>query len=379
MRSFFRTWFFCRGHVAAAFALTTALSFVPGLITGSIHANNFRGAVSLACGALYAVLGMIHYEQLRIRGRTTGVVAYLCVQTILLGGILWFSRMVDCSYLAIFPLVVAMLVLLNRASATVAVIGIYLVASWCEAHFYGVQAMMRWSVPMIPSFIFVAIFTQIAVREKAARAQAENLAMQLEKLAVLQERNRLAREIHDGLGHFLTAIHVQLEGARTVHPADPARALDAVAQAQGLTRAALNEVRRSVGALKEEETSVVLADHLRELAAATEGWGAKVSFEILGSERQLSAEAKHALFRAGQEGLTNVRKHATAQHAILRVDFRQPDRVQLSVIDDGKGRGVGWGGHGLVGLRQRIAEFGGSINAANLPSGGFCLQVEIPA
>ncbi|HEY9156244.1 MAG TPA: hypothetical protein VIM69_14015, partial [Opitutaceae bacterium] len=142
---------------------------------------------------------------------------------------------------------------------------------------------------------------------------------------------------------------------------------------------ALNEVRRSVGALKEEDVAVALADHLRELAAATGGWGAKVSFEILGTERRLTAEAKHALFRAGQEGLTNVRKHACAQNAILRVDFREPDRVRLSVIDDGKGGAMGWGGHGLVGLRQRVGEFGGSMSAGNLPAGGFCLQIEIPA
>ena len=307
------------------------------------------------------------------------MIAYLGAQTILLWGILWFSRMVDGSYLAMFPFVVAILALLGRTPASVGVIAIYGIAAGIDAHFYGVAEMLRWSVPMIPSFIFVAIFTRIAMREKEARAQAEAFATQLEKMAVLQERNRLAREIHDGLGHFLTAIHVQLEGARAIHPADPARALDAVAQAQGLAREALNEVRRSVGALKEEETFAVLADHLRELAVATEGWGAKVSFEILGAERVLRAEAKHALFRAGQEGLTNVRKHACAQHAILRVDFRERDRVQLCVIDDGKGGGVGCGGHGLVGLRQRIAEFGGSMNAANLPTGGFCLRVEIPA
>jgi len=216
------------------------------------------------------------------------------------------------------------------------------------------------------------------VHSRLVRAR-EDLAVLDEQLAVVRERNRLAREIHDSLGHFLTTIHVQLQAARAIHAADPARALDAVAKAQGLARDALAEVRRSVGALQADRSPAPLAASLRDLTAATDGWGAAVSLEILGPARPLAPEAEHALFRAAQEGLTNVRKHARAQTALVTLDYRDSKQVSVRVTDDGRGVAATGDGRGLAGLRERFAALGGRVVAERPAGGGFCLQVELPA
>ena len=217
------------------------------------------------------------------------------------------------------------------------------------------------------------------MREKSERYRAEALSAEIEKLAVIQERNRLAGEIHDSLGHYLTTIHVQLEAARAIHAADPAGALEAVAKAQDLSRDALVEVRRSVGALQADKAPVPLVARLRDLASVTDGWGAAVSLEVLGAARGLAPGTEHALFRAAQEGLTNVRKHAQARSARVTLDYRDPARVVVRVIDDGRGAEYAAIGRGLEGLHARISALGGRVLAENQPNGGFGLQVEIPA
>jgi signal transduction histidine kinase len=172
---------------------------------------------------------------------------------------------------------------------------------------------------------------------------------------------------------------VQLEAARAIHSADPSRALEAVAKAQGLVRDALVEVRRSVGALQADSVPVPLTARLNGLALATDGWGAAVSLEVCGESRALAPEVEHALFRATQEGLTNARKHAQAQSVLVMLDYRDSRRVFVRVTDDGRGAAAGPAGHGLAGLRERIAGLGGRVVAESQPGGGFRLQVEIPA
>ena len=104
------------------------------------------------------------------------------------------------------------------------------------------------------------------------------------------------------------------------------------------------------------------------------------SVQIEGVARPLPSGVEHALFRAAQEGLTNVRKHAGAQEASLVLDFRAPDQVRLEIADNGRGApSVDPRGFGLVGLRERIELLGGRVEAGPRPEGGFRLRVEVPA
>ncbi len=362
-----------------AFAATVVLGYLSSLWERAIDFTSQRGAWCLVFGVLYAFGGTIDYNFFRQRLSGPLRLSYLCIQGSLLLAILLTSHLCSDMFLCVLPLVAATVSLFDFGTAMLGVSALYGMTLMVEGHFYGVDSLVHWSVSTLPAFGFVAIFTRIAMREKAARTRAESLSAEVEKLAVIQERNRLAREIHDSLGHFLTTIHVQLEAAKTIHSTDPDRALEAVTKAQGLARDALVEVRRSVGALQADRAPPPLAARLSDLVAATDGWGAAVSLKIFGEARVLTPEAAHALFRAAQEGLTNVRKHARAQTAQVMLDYRDPVRICVRVTDDGRGVSDGLDGHGLTGLRERIAVLGGGMTSGNSPGGGFCLQVEIPA
>jgi signal transduction histidine kinase len=379
MVPFPRRFFGWRQAPSLAFAAVVVLAYAYALWEGAMDLTSPRGMLCLALGFVYTALGAIDFALLCDPAGALRSALYLCTQGCILFAILWTSRlsadMVFCAY----PLVAASVALLAPMAATAGVVLLYGMILAIEGHFYGVHSLVRWSAEMLPAFGFVVIFTRIAVKEKTARARAESLSAEIGKLAVIHERNRLAREIHDSLGHYLTTIHVQLEAARAVHETDPGRALEAVAKAQGLAREALVEVRRSVDALQADCVQAPLAERLRDLALTADGWGASVSFEVLGAARALPPLAEHSLFRAVQEGLTNVRKHAKATIAQVMLDYRDPGRVAVVIADDGCGSGTGPAGRGLAGIRERIAALGGTVVAEDAPSGGFRLQLQIPS
>lgn len=268
----------------------------------------------------------------------------------------------------------------------------------CVGVFYlpfGWSGVWRSLVLYVPIFLFVIMFTLVAMQAMSARAAAERLsgelaeaneklrahAVAVEELATVRERNRVAREIHDGVGHYLTVIKVQLDAAAALLPRDPKRAEDSVLKAAGLAADALADVRRSVSALAADSARPLLVDSLRELATLSVP---AASLTIEGQPRALGVAAEHALYRTAQEGLTNVRKHAGgASHAAVMLDFRQPRVVRLAVVDDGRGppartENASNGGFGLRGLRERLTLMGGTVKAGTQAGGGFRLEVEIP-
>ncbi|MBU0493273.1 MAG: sensor histidine kinase [Chloroflexi bacterium] len=238
---------------------------------------------------------------------------------------------------------------------------------------------------------FVLLFSEVVVRERQARAALDEAhhrlgeyAVQVADLATVQERNRLAREIHDSLGHHLTAIHVHLEATRALYESQPALALNALDKAQALTQEGLTEVRRSVAALRASplegrslpEALASVVDECRRAGLPTE-------LVVTGEVRPLSPPATEALFRAVQEGLTNARKHAQATRAEVIADYTEAAMVRLTVRDDGVGAsetaatGAG-GGFGLVGVRERVHLLGGQVQVHTAPGQGFALIVEVP-
>ncbi len=246
---------------------------------------------------------------------------------------------------------------------------------------------ISWSVGMV----FTLACTELAVWANASRERAEQLTHELEvanaelrsaaeqtaALAAATERNRIARDIHDGLGHYLTVVAVQLQAARALLPAQPERAADVVATAEQAARHALDDVRRSVGALREPTERPPLPVALEGLVRES---GLVASLDCVGEARRLGEAAEQALFRVVQEGLTNVRKHAGAARATVVLDYRAPTAVAVEVADDGSG-GIAspGGGFGLAGLRERLAAVGGSLSAGRAPAGGFRLRAEVAA
>jgi signal transduction histidine kinase len=233
---------------------------------------------------------------------------------------------------------------------------------------------------------FTAVVTELLRREQRARAELADAnlrlrgyAAQAEELATTQERNRLARDIHDGLGHHLTVVQMQVQAARAVLSSDPVKADAVLAKAQQQSTEALAEVRRSVATLREPRTQPPLGEALKVLAEDTSAAGVPTELEIVGIVRPLGHDAEDSLFRAAQEGLTNVRKHAEAGRARLVLDYRADGTVRLAVCDDGRGVTASGDGFGLLGLRERAARLGGSLDVESAPDRGTTLRMVVPA
>jgi signal transduction histidine kinase len=239
---------------------------------------------------------------------------------------------------------------------------------------------------------FVAVFAQLRLNEQQAREHAEQLMAELEKanvrlaayatqaeeLAMSQERNRLAREIHDTLGHTLTIVNVQIEAAKVVMDSNPARAWDAMNKAQELTQTGLTRVRESVAALRESPVSDrPLDEAISSLVKETQSNGIVTEFRIAGEPQVLENKISLALYRAAQEALTNVRRHARASRVDVLLDF-QPSEVRLEIRDNGVGAVEISGGFGLLGIRERMQLLGGRVDIRTGVGKGFCLTASVP-
>src|SRR6266478_411191 len=234
--------------------------------------------------------------------------------------------------------------------------------------------------------VFVVVFTRVAASEREARTelaranqQLRDHAAQVEELATTKERNRLAREIHDSLGHYLTVVNVQIGAAQAIFAQDAVRALDHLSKAQSLTQEGLAEVRRSVAALRASPTeSRPLPEALAKLVEQWNATGLRARLSVEGARRQLSLQADLTLYRAAQEALTNVGQHAGASRVDLILDYRAPESVLLQVDDDGVGSSNSSEGFGLLGVRERAQLLGGEVRVHTETGKGFRLEVELP-
>jgi signal transduction histidine kinase len=330
--------------------------------------------------SLFATVGYAWIERQPPRGRLRLAIGYVAVQHVLslllfavggvgVGAVLFQLVLVSQSVL-LLPLWAAAVV---TASAPLVHLGMPLVE--------GLRTMLGTFV----AAAFTAVLTELLRRERRARAelagaheQLRGYAAQAEELATTQERNRLARDIHDGLGHHLTVVQMQVQAARAVLSSNPAKADAVLAKAQQQATEALAEVRRSVAVLRERRTMPPLAQALTALAEDTSAAGLPTELEVTGTVRALSGETEESLFRAAQEGLTNVRKHAAAGRARLVLDYRDGGTVRLEVGDDGRGMDGSGTGFGLIGLRERAARLGGRVDVESAPGRGTRVRVAVP-
>ncbi|MFD0684907.1 sensor histidine kinase [Actinomadura fibrosa] len=212
-----------------------------------------------------------------------------------------------------------------------------------------------------------------AAREATRRAEAAG--------AVLAERSRIAREIHDILAHSLSAQLVHLEGARLLlaRDGDRVQALDRVERARNLARTGLEETKRALATLRGEipEPKDVLAELADEFYVGT---GRPCDVQVTGEPRELSPQAGLAVVRTAQEALTNVRKHAPGARAHVTLRYLD-DEVELEVTDTGgaeRPMDLETGGYGLVGMRER-AELIDGILETGQQGEGFRVFLRVPA
>ena len=347
--------------------------------------------VTFALGAIYVALGVLSNDFLLCGGKRTPFLLYYLAQGALLTAMVFLSPSRGFFGMIVLPLVSQGIFDLRTRNAVLN--GVYLmganVAVWWIDFGWGaaIEAIYNYSA----GFAFTIAFTLITKRALNSREREEKLRLEIESaheqlkvyaataedLATTRERNRVAREIHDGVGHYLTVVKTQLDAAAALIPTQPDRARDAVVKAAKLTGEVLDDVRRSVGALRTDTTRPPLPAALKQLATLGEPVPA---LAVEGTPRPLPPAVEHALYRAAQEGLTNIRKHARATTSLLRLDFREPQRVRLELADNGVGaNGTNGTGYGLTGLRERIELLGGTVESGNRAAGGFALTVEVPA
>jgi signal transduction histidine kinase len=214
-------------------------------------------------------------------------------------------------------------------------------------------------------------------RLEESHAQLRAYAAQVAELSAAAERNRLARDIHDGLGHHLTAITVLLEKAATFQDRDPAVARRALDDAHRSARRALDDVRRSVRALRGETAPFRLAPALDDLVREVDDGRLSVRLDWLGDESGYDPAALMALYRAAQEGITNARRHAGATQVSVTVHCDE-SRARLVVADDGRGFPPEREGFGLRGMRERVQLAGGSVEVSSGPGSGTRVTATIP-
>ena len=219
-----------------------------------------------------------------------------------------------------------------------------------------------------------------------SRQQLKAYAAQAWELATAEERNRLARDIHDSIGHYLAGVNIQLEKALTFHRRDPAASEQAMHDAKRAAREALQDVRQSVRALRHSSEIFSLSTALMDLAARWRNGRLEISLNIEGDEAGYSKPALMALYRAAQEGMTNVVKHAQASQVQIWLKLGS-ETAHLRLCDNGKGfdqeKGVqdlaNPGHHyGLQGIRERLAFLGGQLVIESSPGAGTVLAVTIP-
>jgi signal transduction histidine kinase len=219
-------------------------------------------------------------------------------------------------------------------------------------------------------------------RNEALRAEQE----EREKRAVAAERARIARELHDVVSHAIAVTVLQARGARKMLGTDEQsvrRALDAI---DHTNTQALSDMRRLLALLRDTEDSALDApqptlDQLPGLVDQVRGSGLPVELRVQGSPEEVPPGVELSAYRIVQEALTNVIKHA-GPGARAAVDLRYGDEaLELSVTDDGLGPVNGGGtrlGHGLVGIRERVAVVGGRVEAHRRDEGGFAIEVRLP-
>ena len=238
---------------------------------------------------------------------------------------------------------------------------------------------LGWISPWVIAWLLGAylrarrMYVEGLVREREERALA----------AVTEERNRIARELHDVIGHSVSVMTVQASAVRRLMRADQAKERRALETVEATGREALAEMRRMVGVLRAGDGPADLAppptlDQLDRLVEDFRSAGVDVVLEHEGEPVPLPPGLDLTAYRLVQVALTNTLKHALATRAVVRVSYR-PGSLAVAVTDDGRGPSAGaQPGNGLLGMRERVGVFGGRLEAGLAASGGYELRAELP-
>ncbi|MFN7135000.1 MAG: sensor histidine kinase, partial [Myxococcales bacterium] len=226
------------------------------------------------------------------------------------------------------------------------------------------------------NFIIVYVIVYLNEREEAAHRDVVTLERDLQDLAVVEERNRLAREIHDGLGSTLSTLIIQSE--YLLNMAQDEALKSEIGELKSCAEEAIDELRRSLKMMREDfELAAAIDDYCRTFSERRK-IPVRVSRE--GLSRTLPNDAQLTIFRVLQEGLNNSSKHARASEVRVKVGFEE-SRLQLAIEDDGVGfdsSKTPRGHYGLINIRERASKIGGNVEVNSQPGKGTRIVLDIP-
>jgi signal transduction histidine kinase len=240
------------------------------------------------------------------------------------------------------------------------------------------------AVPFTVVTCVVMLLVRRVLGDRERRAQlAERERDLAAREAVVEERARIARELHDAIAHNVSMMVVQAGAERRVLDETSGSTKDVLVTIERIGRGALTEMRRLVGMLRSDAADPLTPqpglDDLPTLVSQVREAGLPVELQVDGDRRELPVGIELSAYRIVQEALTNALKHAGQARASVHVRYGQ-DSLELEIVDDGAGAQppVATGGHGLVGMRERVALYGGRLDAGRRPSGGFAVRVLLP-
>lgn len=397
-----------RGTVRFARPLThvATLLTVVGALAPSEQLTGLRYTCSLVLGGVFALIGTWGVSLVERRQSRALFIQYFALMGVLAAAIIVTSG--GYAAIAVLPLLSHAALFRTVWHGLLGAVGVLGMMAWTLHDVLPAERLGATLVSFASAIAFVLIFSVVYRREAYWRAESEQLrewlavthrqlqlhAEQLEELVATRERTRIARELHDGLGHYLTAIHVQLEAARALLGTSPDAALKGIGRAQTLSRQGLTDVRQSVSLLHQgaDGDQQGLAEALETIVTTWSSDERQAVFEVHGDVPFVNDAVQHALRRILQEALSNVHHHARASRTMvsLTADTRH---VQLDVRDDGKGerknvhtkpepaddtapeQRTQWG---LRSMRERVHALGGELTLDDGDGRGFHVQVRVP-
>jgi signal transduction histidine kinase len=300
------------------------------------------------------------------------------------------GRLVPFTTAATVAGLVAAFLLGNLPDRTQARVGLVVVLVAPAILMYNNPSHTTGELVVVPALFFVGWLAGFALRQRAAQvAEAEDRAARAEReraaaarIAVAEERGRIARELHDVVAHAVSVMVLQVGAVRHRLPPSLAEDKDALTDVERTGRAALTEMRRLLGAMHDGEDAELAPqpglDSLDDLVKRVGRAGLPVLLQIEGDAVPLPRAVDLSAYRIVQEGLTNSLKHAQASRAEVTVRYGAED-LELEVRDDGVGTSSSDGlGHGLVGIQERVKIYGGEMSAGAGSKAGFVLTARLP-
>lgn len=361
----------------------------------SITQISVNGLVALiGLGMLYLSIGVYGYSYC-VRSKNLPLqLVYFAVQIFLGSLIIYLSGQTSYNALLLLPLAGHSVVLLKEPWWYLAN-GMLMIA-----YTFMVRLLTGgWDVVWVNLPIFLAgqisvlVFTQMTVGEERARREIQGLvnrlevaneqlrdyAIKAEELATATERNRIAREIHDGLGHNLTALNMQIRAANAVLETSPMKAQGFLVNAERITHEALADVRQSVSALRARAyDDRPLEERIKDITELWSDARTEIIVSTLGPSRSLSSQINWTMFRSAQEAISNSIKYASASRIEVILDYCDTQRMEMRIVDNGVGAENTDGGFGLVGIRERAELLKGVVEIKTAQGMGFKIRISLP-